>query len=179
MVRLGLQGGLSISNASISPSTSTSSRSGFAFGPALELGLGANWNLQMEGLYIQKGYKIATVAGEFNYKYDYFEFPILLKYVFDIPIIKPFLEAGPYFAFKLKSETTNSISTITTQITGVKTADIGLGFGGGAEIYISPVSSIFGVMRYELGLTNTDDTTTTSSLKVNSLLLMAGLMIGF
>lgn len=179
LIRLGVGGGLTSSNGTFDTAVTTSSRSGFAVGPALELGLGAGWNIQIEGLYIQKGYKSTTLGVETTYKYDYWEFPVLLKYVIDIPVVKPFLEAGPYFGFKLKSESTNNITNLTTTIVNIKSTDLGLSFGGGADIYISPVSSIFGVIRYDLGLGNILDTTTTSSVKLNTLLFMAGLMFGF
>lgn len=179
LLRLGAQVGPSISNGRFSASTATSSRTGFVAGAALELGLGAGWNLQFEGLYVQKGYKLTLVGTEDTYKYDYWEFPALFKYVIDIPIIKPFLMAGPYFAIKLKSEKTTTGTAITTALTGIRSTDIGLSFGGGADIYISPVSSLFGVIRYDFGLTDLNDPATTSTSKLNSLILMAGLMIGF
>lgn len=177
--RLGVEGGLVSSKGSSSTSTTTTSRSGFAVGPAVELGLGFDWHIQVEGLYIQKGYTVPSALGDITTKFDYWEFPVLLKYVFDIPIIKPFLEAGPYFSFKLKSEMQGVGSTTTTALSGVKSTDMGISFGAGADLFISPISSLFAVARYDLGLGNIYDSTSTSNVKLNSWLLMCGIMFGF
>lgn len=176
LVRLGLQGGISSSNVSAEPAATTNSRSGLALGAALELGLGTDLNLQIEGLYLAKGYVVpAGVLPETTVKTDYFEVPILLKYTIDLLLLKPYLMFGPYFGFKSKAVASNAVGD--TDLTTIKSTDFGLSFGGGLELALTPMTGFFATVRYDLGLTNITDTAGNSA-KTKALLIVGGLLFG-
>lgn len=63
----------------------------------VELKLPFNLSVEADGLY--RPYNATGSAGTitFNNTYSVWEFPVLAKYRFAFPIVKPYIEAGPSF----------------------------------------------------------------------------------
>ncbi len=176
LVRVGLEGGLSIANATLDPAVTTTARSGLAAGAMVELGVSEDFYLVVEALYVQRGYKESASGVETIYKQDYIDIPVQLKYDINLVLVKPFFTFGPYLGFlsKAGSETAGTSLTYTT---GYKTTEFGLSLGVGAELPFSPVTSLFVSGRYNMGLTNVLDSSV-SSQKSRGLIVMGGLLIG-
>jgi hypothetical protein len=99
-VGLGIKGGLNIANVSgtdVPPGSKT--LTGFAAGGYLEISLPLLFTIQPEILYSQKGFTYdENVFGtnvKVTAKLNYLEIPVLVKYSFPVPVVKPSLYAGP------------------------------------------------------------------------------------
>jgi hypothetical protein len=144
-VRFGIKGGLNVSSVKFDKDLlSTENLTGFQIGPTVEalvpyvgVGVEASILYSQKGLYAKRDMRTVSM--------DYIDVPVSLKWKFGIPIIKGYLNAGPYVAFRVDGETPN----IETQIKS-KTFAAGLNFGGGVEIF----SSLQVGFNYGLGLTN-------------------------
>lgn len=76
--------------------TSVSKR--YVVGPALEIGLPLQLEIEVDALYRREGYQ-SSFEGQLSTVFaderaNSWEFPILLKYRFPSPVARPFLEAG-------------------------------------------------------------------------------------
>lgn len=76
--------------------TSVSKR--YAVGPALEIGLPLQLEIEVDALYRREGYQ-ASFDGQLSSVFaderaNSWEFPIVLKYRFQSPVARPFVEAG-------------------------------------------------------------------------------------
>jgi hypothetical protein len=144
-IRFGIKGGLNVSSVKFDKDLlSTENLTGFQIGPTIEalvpyvgVGVEASILYSQKGLYAQR--EMRTVST------DYIDVPVSLKWKFGIPIIRGYLNAGPYVAFRVDGENPN----IETQIKS-KTFAAGLNFGGGVEVF----SSLQVGFNYGLGLTN-------------------------
>ena len=72
---------------------SNSSSKNYIVGPMVELHLPLGLAVEADGLYRPLNF----AEGSFNENYSSWEFPILAKYRFAIPLVKPYFEAGPSF----------------------------------------------------------------------------------
>jgi len=134
------------------------SKTDFVGGAYLKFPLGP-FRLQVEGLYSLKG-------GEGQYRNNglgtapwatqltYLEIPLLLKYEFPTPVLKPFIYGGGSVAFLMKAEKQNQ--TIDTEWIDIKddlkSTDYGLVVGAGIEFM-----GIILEGRYTHGLADTID----------------------
>lgn len=163
IIGFGIKGGLNIADLSELESIDTvdeleqESKTGFVGGGFVKFPLGA-LRLQVEGLYSLKGSK-GTSRGQlgtipWEVKLTYFEVPVLLKYEFPTPLLKPFLYGGASVAFLMKAEGRNDlIDTDWADIKDdMKSTDYGLVVGGGVRMLGITVEA-----RYTHGLTDTVD----------------------
>ncbi len=101
-VRFGIKGGANIANVNgnfTDELADWKSTVGFCAGIFLELNLGRVLTIQPEALYTVKG----ADSGTGKLKFDYIEFPILLKVRIPISSVHPFVFAGPAFGFNLNA----------------------------------------------------------------------------
>jgi len=134
-------------------------KTGFVGGAFVKLPMGP-FKLQVEGLYSVKGAKgnyigsVGTVQWET--KLTYFEFPVLLKYEFPTPALKPFFYGGGSVAFLNKAEQRNKIIDSDWEEVDItddlKTADYSLVAGAGVELFGITVEG-----RYTHGLSDPID----------------------
>ena len=133
--RFGVKGGVNIASVSFDRHVLDAENiTGFHVGPTLE------WNIPLLGigidgavLYSQRGF---GVRGE-SLRSDYIDVPVNAKFKFGLPLISPFLAAGPYASFRVSSDKSWDISGITDQVIRQVEAQsfaAGLNFTAGAEV---------------------------------------------
>ena len=161
-INIGAQGGVNFGNANITPDLSTSTRTGFMARALVEFVLSDMFSIQPEVLYAQKGAKFSMDVPGFGevkatFKFDYIEIPVLFKATFGSSGFRPFLFAGPNVGFNMVSELEAEIMGQTqTEDIGEDTEsiDFALDFGGGGEFAVNKSMTLFGSVRYSLGLTD-------------------------
>ncbi len=160
-VGIGIKGGVNFANVSgadAAPNSKT--KTGFVAGGYLTISLPMLFTIQPEVLYSQKGFTAdetifgtsVKVTGSLNY----LEIPVLVKYSFPVPVVKPSLYAGPAMGILLSAKAKGEASG-QSQETDIKdqttSTDWGLVLGASANIAIITVD-----VRYTLGLTTLDKT---------------------
>ena len=142
--RFGIKGGVNIVNATFNKDVyKLDNITGFHFGPVVEGmfgagGIGADFGL----LYSRKGFNTEPNT----VKNDFIDVPVNVKFKFGIPLVNPFVAAGPFVSFRvaggeqwdLKGNASGIVNQIKTQSFGA-----GLNFTAGAEI----------LSRMQIGLT--------------------------
>jgi hypothetical protein len=181
---IGFQAGLNFANLSISPTPSPSpgSRMGFGLGGVLEIGINEMFFIQPELMYLMGGAKTDVTGGTITIKYDVIEIPILAKAKFGTSEIKPYAMAGPNIGFTMKSEMeqapTGGTATTTDLKNNTEGMNLALDFGGGAEYALDAKTTLFGDIRYSLGLTNLDKAGGGGSTKTTGFQLFVGMKFG-
>lgn len=183
-INLGVMGGVNLANLSWDPEpegVEFPNRIGFGIGGVLDYNLNNSVAFHLEPMYLLKGGKAEAEAydAKTEVKLAYLEVPIMLKYVFVINNIKPYVMAGPTIGFNLSSkvkETWGGVSHEEDTKDHTKSIDFGLGFGAGVSV---PVGNnfIFAEARYALGLTNINDEPehSDSELKNKGIQIFAGI----
>jgi len=142
---IGVIGGVRTTDDMTGAATSESKR--YVVGPDVEIGLAFGLGVQVDALYRREGYSspFSNFAGS-DYSQERansWEFPMLLKYKFALPLIKPFIEAG--YAPRVINGTVNNNGFSVNLQTGQRTygqnhygtswdASQGLVVGGGAQL---------------------------------------------
>ncbi|MDR1408471.1 MAG: PorT family protein [Tannerella sp.] len=159
-LRLGVKGGLNVASVKFSQDVfDTNNITGFHLGPILEVmtplpGIGFDGAI----LFTQKGVKMSRSQQEI--RNNFIEVPVHLKWKLPLPLVKPYLAAGPYAALRVAGDSNwNEVyGDIVHQIKS-KSFSAGLNFAAGAEIMrILQVS-----VNYNLGLTDNFSTSGTSA----------------
>lgn len=147
-LRFGVKGGVNISSVQFNKDVVDSENiTGFHIGPMIELmvpvvGMGVDAAV----VYSQKGFGL----NDKGYRNDYIDVPVNLKYKIMLPLIKPFLAAGPYASFRVSGEEIKNIPGSVTNQLKARSFAAGLNFTAGAEVFdIVQVG-----LTYSLGLTD-------------------------
>ncbi len=171
-IYIGILGGMNMAKMNLpnhsSDDQDISSILVYGGGLVFNIPISENIFARIEPMYLQKGTTIeegtdAVNQPEGKLKLSTVEIPILIQYNFENSV-NPYLVAGPYIGYNLKSE-------IEFELTGLKftgdmrevteTFDFGLTFGGGVQIPIK-----FGILfvegRYSYGLLNQRKSGTTT-----------------
>jgi len=158
----GIKGGLNFATFGGSDAPSQAmTNTGLAAGVFAEINLPGPISIQPEVLYSVKGYKsdvpgIATNTGT----YSYIDIPVLLKFYFPLPVLKPFVFAGPSFGLLMSAkEKTDNTLLGTSREVDVKDnttgTDIGLVIGVGAKLSLVALDLTVDA-RYDIGLSTLD-----------------------
>ncbi len=132
-VRFGIKGGVNISKVHFSDKVFDSSNlTGFQVGPVVEImapytGFGVETGI----LYSQKGMEV----DDESFSADYLDIPVSFKWKMGLPVVKPYLVAGPYFGFRVGGD---KIWKIPGNVSGdikTKNFNTGLNIGAGAEVF--------------------------------------------
>ena len=131
---LGFIGGLNLANVSIDPDMDVDWKNlnGFAAGGVLDFQLGDAASIQLEPMYLQKGTMAEEGDSKLEYKANYLEVPVLLKYSLGSGEAKPFILAGPSIGYLLdaKLKATEGSESMETDIKDVTSSiDFSLNFG--------------------------------------------------
>lgn len=111
-----------------------SGRFGFGIGAVLDRPLTGQLELHAEPMFMQKGTSIDDRGDEVKLKSSYFEFPIMLRYNFQPQgNITSYAMAGPSFGYLLGAKFEAGGSEFEAK-DEFKSADFGVGIGGGAKI---------------------------------------------
>lgn len=149
--RFGVQAGVNVSDAALSPSAASTSKVGINVGAQLEMPLllGLLF-IQPELNFIQKGAQNSFLGSAATNTLDYFEIPVLLKAKINIAGVKPFVEAGPKLGVLIGA----SSSSAAYSRSNFNAFDLGCDFGGGAAYAISDSTELSLTVRYSVGVTN-------------------------
>ncbi len=147
-LRFGVKAGVNIADASLSWSALDKGNvTGFHVGPSLEMGIPlTGLNLDLSVLYSQKGVKV----DDLTMKTDYLDVPLYLKWKIGLPIVKVFLQAGPYVSFRVAGDKLLDVPSKVIDDVKSKSFGAGLNFGFGVEVFKHLQVSA----NYGLGLTN-------------------------
>ena len=140
--KFGLKAGVNISDINWNvENTNFDNRIGFHVGLLSHIHLSPQWGLQPEIQYSTEGNKQSVTGGEYTWKTDYINIPVMLQYMFDNGFR---IEAGPQLGLMVNNDDNDDI---------FKSTNLGVGFGLNYLTY-----SGFGVGgRYVLGLSKINE----------------------
>ncbi len=130
------------------PLATLKSRVGFTGGIFLAINFGSVLTIQPEIVYTMKGASYVALDDSYTDKLyaDYIEIPLLLKLRIPLPIIQPFVIAGPSVGFKLSEKLERDGVPFTDAI--FKNNDYGAIFGAGVNLGRNFMIDV----RYSMGL---------------------------
>ena len=136
------------------PLETIKSRVGFTGGIFLAFNLGKVVSIQWEALYTMKGATFVALDDSYTDKLygDYIEIPLLLKIKIPLPVIQPFVFAGPSVGFKISEKA--ELDGVPLDIVILKNNDYGAIFGAGLNLGRNFMLDV----RYSLGLQKVIDT---------------------
>jgi Outer membrane protein beta-barrel domain len=150
-VNIGIKGGLNLYNINNDNNTNYDVKAGFHLGLLGHIHLSKEWAFQPELVYSAQGAKFTTAGTDAKINLDYINLPLLIQYMFDNGFR---IQAGPQVGFLIKAKSKTGGTSVDIK-NNLKTVDFGLGAGIG---YVNPASG-FGVdARYNLGLSNINET---------------------
>jgi hypothetical protein len=181
---LGVKGGIGIADLSIddpfSEDVNLDSRTTFTGGAFANFQLGETFFVQPELLYAPKGAKESEAGTEATFELDYFEIPLLLGAEFPIGDgLTPHVFAGPEVAFEIGCQITGEEGGVSASFDcedfglETKSVDFGLVFGAGVGIPLGGFELVIDG-RYDLGLTDIDDSDDEGSAKNRAWQFMLG-----
>lgn len=169
----GFKGGVNLADLSGDDVGDSDMRNGFSGGAFFGLGIGEQFGVQIEGLYVMKGAK--AQVGDDEIKADYIEFPIL--FVADLPAGDAFafnVFAGPTLGFNIKSEVVDDGVTFDVK-DDTQSFEFGAAVGAGFEYALESMSLLLDA-RYTIGATNLyeDEGGVSIDIKNRGIGIMAG-----
>jgi hypothetical protein len=163
-VGFGIKGGVNVATVGGADVTGTpKTLTGFVGGAYLDFDIPFLVTIQPEVLYSMKGYGIdesvtfsgTTYSATGTANLNYLEIPVLIKYSFPVPVVKPSVFVGPSMGILLNAKVKVDVTGQPTQETDIKSnttgTDWGFVFGASANILVVTVD-----VRYTLGLTSLD-----------------------
>ena len=160
--QLSVKAGLSFASTTESdfiPDVGT--RTGFAAGLSLGLPIGTSLSLRPELLYVQKGGKFAN---DETLEINELNIPVLLQFTLPMPVLAPYLLAGPVAEYEL--------SCTAADIDCVDTESLRWGFMAGAGVHLASLT-VEG--RYGYTLSEISDNIKS---KPRTILLLVGFSLG-
>lgn len=170
-LRAGVTAGVNLANASLDPDfpdvhagASRDMRLGPIVGGTLEWGVrDFPIAFQPEVQYIEKGVSVSYAApadgvdSTQDIRYSYIEFPVLVRIPFMEGPTRAYAVVGPNLAFNFNARGLHESSRGSAQadyFEDIARSDIGIDFGLGGEIELTPGMYLLGDVRYTLGLTD-------------------------
>lgn len=154
-LKFGVRAGANFTNLDID-NIKTNTATGWFVGPTAEflipvVGLGLDASL----LYSRVNSEADWGVFEKTYKLDYLTLPVNIKYKLALPLIKPFIYAGPELCARIHdnfSDVWNALEQVTdVERFRSKGTDVKLNIGGGVELF----NHLEVFVNYNVGLTNT------------------------
>ncbi|WP_298539629.1 porin family protein [uncultured Aquimarina sp.] len=165
--RAGFKGGINYSNI-LGDADGTEGRIRIHLGAVVEYPISSKFYIQGELLYSAQGYKVDVGGQEQKISLNYFSLPIITKtYVTE----RISLETGPQFAL-LTNVGNDDVADNDPFFDSFNNFDVSWAFGAGYKLE----SGLFFQLRYNLGLTNINDTSIIDITNRNS---VAQLSIGY
>ena len=132
-VRFGAKGGLNIAKAEFNKDAFKSDNiTGFHVGPTLEAMFGkGGLGFDLALLYSQKGFD----SDEETVKNSYIEVPVNLKFKLGLPLVNPYVAAGPYVGFRVSGDKAWNVSKDVKEQIKAKSFSAGMNFAIGAELF--------------------------------------------
>lgn len=163
-LRFGVKGGVNIASVKFNQDVIDSENiTGFHIGPMIEMVIPvAGLGVDAAVVYSQKGFGL----NDKGYRNDYIDVPVNLKYKIMLPLVKPYVAAGPYASFRVSGDKLRKIPGSISEQLKTKSFGAGLNFTAGAEVFdIVQVG-----LTYSLGLTDNYETLDTKNFDVVSTL---------
>ena len=155
-VNIGIKGGVNVYNINNENNVKYDAKIGFNIGLLGHVHLAKQLALQPELVYSAQGAKFTTAGIETKLNLGYLNIPILVQYMFDNGFR---LQAGPQIGFLLAAKAKTGSTEIDFK-DNLKKVDFSIGAGIG---YVNPATG-FGVdARYNIGVSNINDNTTSKS----------------
>jgi outer membrane immunogenic protein len=156
----GLIGGINLATAGgADVATDVKSTTGYAAGVFLELNIPGPFSVEPEALYSIKGSKTEILGVTTTVTATYIDVPVLVKFYFSSPVIKPFLFAGPSYSILLSAKRKIEVPRITPLENDIKDTrranDLGAVFGAGVNFSL-PAIDVRIDARYNYGLSTLD-----------------------
>jgi hypothetical protein len=148
-IRFGVKGGVNVAGAKFDRDAFRPDNvTGFHFGPVLDAAIGQGGiGLDAAVLYARKGF---DADAELKVRNTFLEVPVNVKFKLGLPLVNPYVAAGPYVDIRIAGDKAESIvRQIKTKAFGA-----GLNFGAGAELFNTLQLSL----TYSLGLTDNYET---------------------
>ncbi|MDR1381795.1 MAG: PorT family protein [Tannerella sp.] len=150
-LRFGVKGGVNVARAKFDREYFKSDNiTGFHIGPMLEGMIGQGGiGFDAAVLYSQKGFD----SDDETVRNAFLEVPVNLKFKLGLPLVNPYVAAGPYIDIRVAGdETWNVLKTPQDVIHQIKTKSFGAGlnFSAGAEVFRALQIGV----TYSLGLTD-------------------------
>ncbi len=132
------------------PAATLKNKVGFNGGIFLALNFGRVVTIQWEALYTMKGATYVALDDSYTDKLyaDYIEVPLLLKLRLPLPVIQPFVFAGPTVGFKLQEKLESNGQEVPLSDNLLKNNDYGAIFGAGLNLGRKFMVDV----RYSLGM---------------------------
>ena len=163
--KIGVKGGLNYST--FNNTDNVEYKPGFVGGLFMKIKVPATpMAIQPEVLYAQYGAEIDQTDASFSV--NYIQVPVLLKFGFDTPGVRPNVFFGPYVGFNVKSEIKNNDGSINLD-DQAKDTDFGVAVGAGIEVSKFTVG-----LRYTAGLTDVANDNFNDEAKNGALALTVG-----
>jgi hypothetical protein len=156
-MQLGAKAGLSVATQETSGpdgGDSLDPRYGVVAGAFWTLPLGSWLDLQVEGLYVNKGARVTLFGVKSTAVIDYVEMPVLARVRFGSGHVRYYGAGGPSTAFRIKAKTRATFGDATEELDisdDVEAIDFGVAAGGGVEIGRLVIDA-----RYTYGFTDID-----------------------
>ncbi len=164
-VKIGVKGGLNISNFMSDDIEDNAIRTSIHLGVATEFIVSDKWSFQPELYYSGQGFSNQDPDGFSREKFNYINLPLIAKYYATKNLS---VEVGPQVGLLLSAK--NKTNDTNDDIEDQKAIDFGLVGGLGYELS----NGIFFQARYNLGLTNINDGPSATSVKyTNSVILLS------
>jgi hypothetical protein len=144
--RFGVKGGYNVSKVKFNKEVFKSSNiNGFHVGPTVEAMMGqGGLGMDVAVLYSQRGFG----SDRGTVRNSYLDIPVNLKFKLGLPLVNPYLAAGPYMSLRVAGDKKWSVSDKVEQIRA-KNFGAGLNFTAGAEVFNLLQLGV----TYSLGLT--------------------------
>jgi hypothetical protein len=132
------------------PVATLKTKTGFTGGVFVSLDFGRTVSVQWEALYTMKGAVYVAADDAFTDKLyaDYIEVPLLLKVRIPLPVVQPFVFAGPTVGFKLQEKLESNGEDVPLTQALLKNSDYGTVFGAGLNLGPNFMADL----RYSLGM---------------------------
>ena len=178
-MQFGVKIGLNLANVSTDPDPE-----GFSFDAVTKFGAGGIMlyplsevlDLQVEAMYLLKGTKaefdIFGTVFELKLNLAYLSVPVMGRYNLGSGDMSPYIVVGPEFGFLLSAKTKFGDEEEDVK-DDFKSLDLGLNIGAGVSMDMG-ANSVFGEVRYSLGLSDIDDDDGTT--KTTGIQLFVGMM---
>ncbi|MDR1337234.1 MAG: PorT family protein [Tannerella sp.] len=149
--RFGVKGGVNIAGVKFNREVLKSENiTGFHVGPVIEVMAGQGGiGFDVAALYSQRGFN----SGDQSVRSSYLDVPVNFKFKFGLPLVNPYLAAGPYASFRVAGDRIRDIKENAKEVKGqVKAQSFGAGlnFTAGAEVFDMLQVGV----TYSLGLTD-------------------------
>lgn len=132
------------------PTATLRNKVGFNGGLFLAFDLGKVVTVQWEAVYTMKGATYVALDDSYTDKLyaDYIEVPLLLKLRLPLPLVQPFVFAGPTVGFKLQEKLESNDQEVPLTQSLLKNNDYGAIFGAGLNLGPNFMVDL----RYSLGM---------------------------